>query len=171
MFSSIKSVVEHKLNKFPKQLDIPKDASVEIASFFIDMEKLFGSESIINELEEDESDIDEDEDQYNKNFMNELQNNELDYAKNRRDSHSPEAYGNKFKSSYTHLNSKNNRVKPFTDLSKLKASGSQNNKEFIKHKYSPYAEAEKRLTNQLKNKSKVSQSQKKVNANISGLKK
>jgi hypothetical protein len=113
------------------------------------MEKLFDSESIINEIEGDDSDSAEDEDQYNKNFMSELHNLELDYVKNRKDSTSPESYGNKFKSSYTQMQNKIQKAKPYDEY-KLKTSGSQNNKELEIHKFSPYAESEKRLTNQLK---------------------
>lgn len=70
LFATIRSSVEHKLYKFPKQLDVPRSSSATVAAFFQEMEKLFGSEFIINEIEEDDSDFDEE--QYNNNFMKDL---------------------------------------------------------------------------------------------------
>ena len=101
IFTSIRSSVELKLYKFPKQLDIPKNKSSEIASFFTDMESLFGSELIINELEEDDSEFDEEK--YNSTFMNNLKSQESTYLerKNKSGLNSPKGYINKFKYSYT----------------------------------------------------------------------
>jgi hypothetical protein len=132
--------VENKLYKFPKKLDITKNASIDAACFFIDMEKCFGSETIINELEEDYSETDEEE--YNKEFMKELATRDQNYNKKEayQKNTSPEGFQNKFKSSYTNNIGKKRVIKPFTDLSKLKESKS---KELQRVNCSPYTDSEK----------------------------
>ena len=105
------------------------------------MENLFGSESIINELEEDDSEFDEDK--YNKDFINDLNKQESKYLQGRfrKDSHSPKGYINKYKHSYT--KHQHNTNKPFNEIGKLRSSGSQNLKDFKNKRYSPYTESDK----------------------------
>ena len=168
IFQSIRAAVEHKLSKIPRQIDIPTNTTAEVASFFIDMEKLFGSESIINELEEDDSDLDEE--QYNKNFMNDLNREETKYASNRV-RHSPGSYKPGFKKSRSKFGS-NGRVRPFNDLGKVKQPYSKEFNQKSRPKYSPYTGSEKGfgISGGMK-KNKCAQSQKKMGNNFSVIKK
>lgn len=142
IFSTIRSVVENKLYKFPKKLDITKNASIDAACFFVDMEKWFGSETIINELEEDWSETDEEE--YNQQFMKELAAQDQNYNKKQYHEKNISSLGfqSKFKSSYTNNMGKKRVIKPFTDLSKLKESKS---KDLPRPNYSPYTDSDKRI--------------------------
>ncbi|CAI2384032.1 unnamed protein product [Moneuplotes crassus] len=142
LFVSIRSSVEQKLYKFPKQLDIQRSYASKVAAFFEEMEKLFSTELVINELEEDET-SDFDEDQYNNNFMKDLKHKESHYAlknravKNNSRKNSPE-FVNKYKNSYTN---KKNRINPLHDIGRSNPTGSR--KESNRMDHSPYTEAEK----------------------------
>ena len=85
------------------------------------MEKIFGSESTINELEEYDSDMSENE--YNQQFMENLKDQELSYIKKNTKkgiNKSSEPYASKFKSSYTKNHLKQGRIKPFAEMTKSK---------------------------------------------------
>lgn len=151
VFASIRSGIEQKLYKFPKKLDIPQNTSVDIACFFVDMEKLFGSESIINELEEDDSEVDEND--YNNQFMNELRNQEISYIKKySKDQVNPvERYSNKFTESYGKKFTNQKDLKS-PDLSKIKSTKLSKDKMAARVKYSPYTGSEKAQSKERKQK-------------------
>lgn len=94
---------------------IPRSDSVDAAWFFIDMEKLFGSETTIKELEEDDSEMDEND--YNNKFMEDLKKDEINYRKNHKPADQEDHITSKFKSSYT-KNIYQGKIKPFSDLKK-----------------------------------------------------
>ena len=101
-FSIIQTSLEKIQFKYPKSIEISRSDSAEIITFFVDMEKVFGSETTINELEEYDSDMDESA--YNEQFMENLKDQEFNYMKKNSKkaiNKSSEPYASKFKSSYT----------------------------------------------------------------------
>jgi len=149
IFVSIKSAIENKLYKFPKRLEISKNSSVDAACFFIDMEKIFGSESIINELEEDDTETDEEN--YNNQFMSDLNHKEKKYANKKvySNSISPEGTIDKYRISSTNSKGKQKVVTTSQYQKKLKESRSNN---IDRPKYSPYTDSGKYIGQYYANK-------------------
>lgn len=117
------------------------------------MEKLFGSESIINELEEDDSELDEND--YNNQFMNELRNQEIDYIKkhSKEQMSYAEHYASKFTASYG-TKFANQRDPKSPDFGKVKSTKSSKDKLAARVKYSPYTGSEKAQSKEKKQKAK-----------------
>ena len=121
VFSSMQNLLQKSQLKYVKTIEISRGDSAEVVSFFVDMEKIFGSESTINELEEYDSDTDESV--YNHQFMDNLKDHELNYAKKnskKGGNKSTEPYASKFKSSYTKNHLKQGKIKPLIEITKSK---------------------------------------------------
>jgi len=146
IYSSFNPISDRDLYKLPKGLELSKN-SIDIHSIFIDMEKLFGVESIINEQEEVSSD--EDDNNYRQRFLEELKNQELEYIRKKvRDvAKSSEHYTDKFQSEYANSVYLNKMAKPMKNLTKNKI---KKNRDKPHSPFSPYQETAKQLSRNTK---------------------
>lgn len=79
VFNSMQGLLQKSQLKYAKTIEISRGDSADVVSYFAGMEKIFGSESTISELEEYDSEMDESV--YNQQFMDSLKDQELNYIK------------------------------------------------------------------------------------------